>query len=88
VNDWVRARLKRSRNLQKRKLLEPKTRNHNDASSPENDLPPETEIAANEVQKRIAELKRKPIPAAANLQLFHYDPNKPLNLPLKKKADA
>jgi IS30 family transposase len=42
----------------------------------------------NDVQQRIADLKRRPVTTKAESQLFNYDPDKPLHLPFKKKVDG
>ena len=39
----------------------------------------------NDIQERIAALKRKPAPAPSNPQLFRYDPDEPLHLPPKDR---
>lgn len=46
-------------------------------------------VTNDEVQKRIAALKSRPIPAT-EAEIFHYDPEKPLNIPSptpRKKSD-
>jgi IS30 family transposase len=39
--------------------------------------------AFDEIQQRIAALKRRPAPTETKPKLFHYDPNEPLHLPKK-----
>lgn len=86
VNDFVRVRSKRVRNLQKRGLPDPKTRSQDSASSSKTNLPSEAGVATDEIQKRIAVLKRRTVPTETGLQLFHYDPSKPLHLSSDKKS--
>jgi hypothetical protein len=46
----------------------------------------ETPAAIDEIQKRIAALKSRPIPATeTNPKIFHYDPDQPLRLPSKSR---
>lgn len=46
-------------------------------------IPPETAAATDAIQKRIVDLKGRPVPTEAGPHLFHYDPDKPLSLPPK-----
>jgi hypothetical protein len=63
----------------------PQTASENSALLPKTKIPAETESVADEVQKRIADLKRRPVPTETGSQLFHYDPSKPLHLASKLK---
>jgi hypothetical protein len=95
VNDFVRTRAKIKRNLERRAVPEPKTQSS--ASLPktedgftgrvQSDLSPETGMAMDDIQKRIAALKRRPVPTkAGSSQLFNYDPDKPLHVTPKTKS--
>ena len=44
-------------------------------------------VKADNVQERIAALKRRPQPAESNPVQFHYDPNKPLSLPQQDRKN-
>jgi len=49
----------------------------------------EVPVTSDEVQKRIAALKSRPIPKAET-KIFHYDPDQPLHIsspPLRKESD-
>lgn len=83
VNDFVRAHSKRERKLQKDKALDRKTRSDSSASLPKAKIS-ETGTAMGEIQRRIADLKRRPTAINTDSQHFHYDPSKPLHLPAKK----
>jgi len=83
VNDFVRIRLRRRRNLGKLGAPEPTTRTPNPAPHPKPDLPSKTRIDEDEIQKRIADLKHRPAQTQAAPQLFHYDPDQPLSIPAK-----
>jgi hypothetical protein len=85
VNDFIRARSKRTRNSQKCGSREQKTRPQNSVLLPKTEIPAETGLAMDEIQKRIADLKRRPVPTKAESQPFNYDPDKPLSLPPKPK---
>ncbi len=37
------------------------------------------------IAQRIAELKKRPAKVESNPKQFHYNPNEPLHLPLKKE---
>jgi hypothetical protein len=84
LNDFVRARSKRPRNMHESELSRAKTRLQNSDLSVKIELPPETRVAPDEIQKRISELKRRTTPVSHS-QRFHYDPDKPLSLPPKQK---
>jgi hypothetical protein len=84
VNDFVRVRSKRVRNLQKRGLPDPKTRSQDSASSSKTNLHSEAGVATDEIQKRIADIKSRPVQDQMSTQLFHYDPCKPLHIPHNK----
>ena len=85
VNDFVRSRSRRKRSLEKSGVPESKSRTQSSASLPKTDLPPETGLAIDDIQKRIADLKRRPASTDMHSQLFQYDPDKPLSLPQKSK---
>ncbi len=85
LNDFVHTRAKRARSFQKRVSAEPKPRPQNSAPLPKPTLSSETEDATDDIQKRIAALKRRPVPnETGSSQLFNYDPDKPLHLSRKK----
>jgi hypothetical protein len=42
---------------------------------------------AEEVKRRIEELKNRPVPVAAPQKLFHYDPDKPLTFMAKTQKE-
>jgi hypothetical protein len=82
VNDFVRTRTKKAQNPQKRGSPEAKQKS---ASVAKITMSPETGDAVDEIQKRIAKIKRRPASADGQSQLFQYDPDKPLFLPKKSK---
>ena len=62
VNDFIRARSKRTRNSQKCGSREQKTRHQNSALLPKSKIPAETGLGMDEIQKRIEDLKNRPMP--------------------------
>jgi hypothetical protein len=88
VNDFVRARSKRPRNPQKRGSLGPKNRPEDFVLLTKTKISAETSAAPDEIQKRIADLKHRQAATKTDSQIFHYDPDKPLHLPFKKKVDG
>ncbi len=82
VNDFVRSRTKKARNMQKRALLEAKQK---PISVAKITLSSKTGVAIDKIQKRIAELKHRPVSADGQSQLFQYNPDKPLFLPKKSE---
>jgi hypothetical protein len=86
VNDFVRAHSKRTRKLQMGEALDRKTHRDSSASVPKAKIP-ETGMAMDEIQRRIADLKRRPTATNTDSQRFRYDQTKPLYLPFKKKVD-
>lgn len=86
VNDFVRACSKRPRNSQKlENLQQPKPQTPKSGLLPQTKIPIETAAPAVEIQRRIEDLKRRPMPTDAGPQVFHYDPDKPLSLRSKPK---
>ena len=83
VNDFVHARV---RNYRKpRRQSQPTTRL--DAVVVPGKRLFESDPETNEIQRRIAELKQRPLREEAVPQMFHYDPDKPLSLlPTPKKS--
>jgi hypothetical protein len=86
VNDFVCARSKRTQNSQRRGSLKPKARPDYSVLLPKTKITAETGGTSDDIQKRIAALKSRPIPATeTNPRIFHYDPEQPLTLPSKSK---
>jgi hypothetical protein len=86
VNDFVCARSKKTRNLQKRGSRETKARPENSVLLPQTKAPTETGLPMDDIQKRIAALKSRPIPATEkDIKIFQYDPEQPLTLPSKSQ---
>jgi hypothetical protein len=85
VNDFVRNRAKRKRNLERRAMPEPKTQTQSFALLPKTDLPHEIGVAMDDTKKRIVDLKRRPMIVETGSKLFQYDPSKPLDLSPKPK---
>ena len=84
VNDFVCTRSKRTQNSHKRGSLEPKARPENSVLLPKTKTTAETGVTTEDIQKRMAALKSRPIPVTeTNLKIFHYDPEQPLTLPAK-----
>jgi hypothetical protein len=87
VNDFVRAQSKRPQNSRKiEKIEQPKIRPHKSVLLMPAEIPPETALATDGIQKRIADLKSRPIPGTENNpKIFHYDPEQPLQLPSRSQ---
>ena len=82
VNDFVRARLKRARSLQKGGLPEPNANPHKSAPScQQTSSPPESGAVNDEIRYRIAALKHRRTQSEAETVHFEYDPSQPLHLP-------
>ncbi len=89
VNDFVRAHSKTKRNLQRRGSPEAKTTQPPDtASSLKTNFLPTTGGDADEIQKRISDFRRRPVPTETRPQLFCYDPSKPLRITKTNKTQG
>ena len=89
INDFVRRRsLRKGSKIQT--LRPPKGKN---GKMPATARPKEKEVswvesgpsALDDVYKRITVLKQRPAPIAKTTEVFHYDPNEPLQLPNKSE---
>lgn len=87
LNDFVRSCAKRARSFQKRELSVPRARLEHSTAMPKTNLPVKPETAEDEIQKRIADLKRRAAPTEAGSRVFDYDPSQPLHLPHKKSEE-
>lgn len=85
VNDFIRARSQRTRNSQKCGSHKKNARSQNSVLLPKSKIATETGLAMDEIQKRIADLRRRSVPTKAESQPFNYDPGKPLYIPPKPK---
>jgi hypothetical protein len=85
VNDFLRAHLRRAQNWQKiEKIERPQNRPHKSVVSMKDKIPLETAVVTDEIQKRIAAFKSRPMTETEkNPKIFHYDPEQPLQLPSK-----
>ena len=86
LNDFVRARIKRMRHMQKRGLHKPGEPIPGSASWIKIS-PTESRTANEEIKKRIAALKHRKAAIEANAQRFIYNPDEPLNIPPPKSPE-
>ncbi len=86
LNDFVRARIKRMRHMQKRGLHKPGEQTRGSASLIKIS-PTESRTANEEIKKRIAALKHRKAAIEANAQRFIYNPDEPLNIPPPKSPE-
>jgi len=84
VNDFVRARLKRSPKPQKKqKIAEPALSNRS-GLMPKMKPEIKSHVTEDEIQRRISDLKKRQAKNETPSQLFEYDPDQPLQLPSKE----
>jgi hypothetical protein len=83
VNDFVRARLQRKRN--KSRPIDKKLRAGAPTSGHKSNISAET--AADEIHKRIEDLRHRQRPTEKESELFQYDPDQPLKIMHAKAAE-
>ena len=86
LNDFVRARLKRMRSLQKRRLCAPGLQTRDSALS-HTRTQPESRNENAAIQERIAALKQRKPSIGTDARRFVYDPDQPLNIPPPKSPE-
>ena len=94
INNFMRAQARKKTDLSKRKTAEAAAKNTEAqivATRPmigpnkRTDALNREDQPMDDIVQRIAELKKRPSQVEANPKQFHYDPNEPLHLPLKKE---
>jgi IS30 family transposase len=88
IHDFVRLRSRAKRSTRKRQARGPaETTTRSPRVRAEGNRPASAEKQAvppvDEVHRRIAALKQRPVPAQTSPKQFHYDPSEPLHLPSK-----
>ncbi len=95
INNFMRAQARKKTDLSKRKAAEPAAKStdaQTTATRPKMGPNKATDTLNGEDQpmddivQRIAELKKRPAQVKPNPKQFHYDPNEPLHLPMKKES--
>jgi hypothetical protein len=94
INNFMRAQARKKTGFSKRKTAEAAARSTDvQAAAMEPRIGTNTRINAinredhpmDDILQRIDEFKKRPAPVESNPKQFHYDPNEPLHLPLKKE---
>jgi hypothetical protein len=94
INNFMRTQARKKADLSKRKTVEPAAKNTEaQIAATETKIGPNTRMDTlnrkdrpmDDILHRIAELKKRPAQVEMNPKQFHYDPNEPLHLPIKKE---
>jgi len=93
INNFMRAQARKKTDLSKCKTAEAAKNTEAQIAATRPKIRPNTRMDAlnrkdrpmDDILHRIAELKKRPAQVETNPKQFHYDPNEPLHLPLKKE---